>query len=182
MATKRTKKTAKKASKKVTKRRRTKTAAKARKAKAPDTSDTSSKSNVATRNGDWKPTFLQALRDSANIRASADIAGVARSTVYEHQQNDSEFADAMANAIEDAVDSLELRARDRAMEQSDVLMKFLLQAHRPNKYAQHLKLGGDGSAIGLEHKLSLGDMMRKLRRREEAAADEARDVTPADEH
>lgn len=63
---------------------------------------------------DWAPRFLASLRETANIRASAEAAGVDRTTAYRRRDSDPAFAAAMAAALDDAVDSLELEARRRA--------------------------------------------------------------------
>lgn len=63
---------------------------------------------------DWMPRFLACLRDTSNIRASCEAAGVNRTTVYRRRDSDKKFADAIADALEDGTDDLELEARRRA--------------------------------------------------------------------
>ena len=87
----------------------------------------------------WYPAFLEAFRNSCNIRASAQAAGVGRSTVYEARADDPEFAAALAEAESDAVDVLEAAARARALTVSDNLLIFLLKAHRPNVYHERVE-------------------------------------------
>jgi hypothetical protein len=96
---------------------------------------------------DWAPAFLAALSQTANIRDSAKAAGIGRTTVYDRRDIDEVFAKAMADAIEDAVDDLALEARRRATRTrrpSDVLLIFLLKAHRPDVYRERydVKHGG----------------------------------------
>jgi hypothetical protein len=63
---------------------------------------------------DWAPKFLRKLAETANVRASCAAAGVARSTAYERRDADESFAALMADALDDAVDELELEGRRRA--------------------------------------------------------------------
>lgn len=111
---------------------------------------------------DWGPRFLEALADSANISEACKIAKVGRTTVYERRDSDPVFAQAMADALDDAVDALELEARRRALdgcerpvyhqgaqcgtilEYSDTLMIFLLKAHRPDKYRERSEVKHTG--------------------------------------
>jgi hypothetical protein len=103
---------------------------------------------------DWTPSFLCALRESANIKSSCAAAGICRTTFYDRRDRDTEFAALVVAALDDAVDELELEARRRALkgcerpvfhqgeecgrilEYSDTLMIFLLKAHRPEKYRE----------------------------------------------
>jgi hypothetical protein len=88
---------------------------------------------------DWAPTFLARLAASANIRASCHAAAVGRSTVYRRRDSDRAFAAAMSDALDDAVDDLELEARRRAHEgcrrvkfhQGDPIMVPLLKGGKP---------------------------------------------------
>ena len=65
---------------------------------------------------DWGPLFLTVLARTANIKAACLAAGKARSTVYERRDSEPAFASAMADALEDATEDLELEARRRAHE------------------------------------------------------------------
>ena len=148
---------------------------------------------------DWAPRFLVALADSANIRASAAAAGIGRTAVYQRRDSDAEFAAAMAAALDDACDDLELEGRRRARhgvdepvvyqgelmgvwhdaagnvvnkdtpgaiqtpltikKYSDVLLIFLLKAHRPEKYRdnvrhEHSGPGGGPIPAKVEHDLA----------------------------
>lgn len=108
---------------------------------------------------DWAPRFLAAL-SRGNIKAACLAAGVGRQTVYDRRDSDPAFAQAMSDALEDAIDDLEAEAWRRAVdgleqkkfhkgdplidpgtgeqyterEYSDSLMQLLLKAHRPEKY------------------------------------------------
>ena len=85
---------------------------------------------------DWVPAFLAALRVDAHITNAAKLAGVPVRTMYDRRDRDPEFAEAMREALDQSVDDLELVARKRANESSDVLLIFLLKANRPEKYRE----------------------------------------------
>ena len=92
------------------------------------------------RRPDWKPRFLEVFRATGNVRLAADAAGVDRSTPYVRAARDPKFAAAFDRAREDATDVLEAEARRRALAGSDGLLKFLLRAHRPERYRESLDL------------------------------------------
>ena len=97
----------------------------------------------------WQAGFLHALRASGNVSAAARAAGTCRSRCYEARRRDPGFAAAWADALEEAVDRLEMEAFRRAVEgvgedrffrgdvvghvtrYSDRLLMFLLKARRP---------------------------------------------------
>lgn len=112
---------------------------------------------------DWSVRFLASLAGSANIHEACKAVKVGRTTVYKRRDDDEVFAQAMADALDDACDLLEMEARRRAcdgceravygsggtgvgtvevgrvVEYSDTLMIFLLKAHRPDKYRESFK-------------------------------------------
>lgn len=119
---------------------------------------------------DWRPRFLDALRDTGNVRLSCDAAGKSRSWVYEVRGQDAAFAEEWDAALEDACDTLETVARKRATEgvvtseeydaagelvkkvtkYSDTLLIFLLKGARPDKYRERIDArhsGPDGGPI-----------------------------------
>ncbi len=98
--------------------------------------------------GEWRPTFLAALRNSANVRASALMAGISRKTAYDHRKRSTKFRDEWDEAMEDACDVLEAEARRRAVGGSDTLLIFLLKSHRPQRYVwPMLRAAGDLGAL-----------------------------------
>ena len=106
---------------------------------------------MARLNG-WKPTFIEALRKSGNVRASCQAAGITRQAAYHARGKLPTFADAWDHALADAVDVLEMTAWKRAQEYSDGLIKFLLKAHRRELYGDHMRQeisGRDCAAIEL---------------------------------
>jgi len=100
--------------------------------------------------GEWKPAFLGALSKSANVKYSCEVAGVNRQHVYDAREQDEAFAAQWRDALDDAVDTLEEAARGRALKSSDLLMIFLLKAHRPDLYREttrHELTGRNGEAL-----------------------------------
>ena len=91
----------------------------------------------------WIEPFLERLRDTCNVRASCEAAGVSRKVAYIHKGRDADFARVWDEAIDDGVDVLEFVARQRAIRAdgpSDLLLIFLLKAHRPEKYSDRVKV------------------------------------------
>jgi len=117
---------------------------------------------IPTPEKDWRVRFLDALAETANVTASAAIAGIHRDTAYDHRNRDEEFRAAWESALDQAVDALEAEARRRALdgtrkpvfyrgkragfvrEYSDTLMIFLLKAHRPNKFRERVSTEHSG--------------------------------------
>ena len=99
---------------------------------------------------EWQQRFLAALRNSGNVRASCQAAGVSRKHAYTTRQNDEEFQAQWNDAMEDAIEYLEAIARQRAATSSDTLLIFLLKAHRPEKYRETVRqehTGASGNPI-----------------------------------
>lgn len=86
--------------------------------------------------GEWRPVFLATLRNSGNVRAACEKAGIARKTAYDHKDRSPEFAAQWDEAIQEACDILEAAAFRRATASSDTLLIFLLKANRPAKYRE----------------------------------------------
>lgn len=113
---------------------------------------------------DWAPAFLAALRMTGNITASAHAAQISRCLVYKRRDSDRAFRDEMADALDEATDTLEAEARRRALEgcarkqfmrngepiidpetgdqyvereYSDTLLLALLRAHRPQRFREN---------------------------------------------
>jgi len=106
---------------------------------------------MAKLNG-WKPAFLDALRQSGNVRAACQKANITRQAAYSARSKQPTFKLAWDNALADAVDILEMTAWRRAQEHSDGLIKFLLKAHRREMYGDHQRheiSGSEGGAIEL---------------------------------
>lgn len=102
----------------------------------------------------WMNTFLAALRNSGNVRAACDKAGISKAAAYLARDRDSIFRDAWEEAQSDAVDILEAVAWSRAQTQSDTLLIFLLKHNRPEKYlvpkqVEHSGPGGGAIPLSL---------------------------------
>jgi hypothetical protein len=88
----------------------------------------------------WHARFLDLLGTSCNVTLSCKGAGVAPKTAYEHKKEMPEFAEQWEEAKEAAIEILEAEAWLRAQKQSDLLMIFLLKAHKPEKYRERTEL------------------------------------------
>ena len=115
---------------------------------------------------DWRPAFLEALKLTGNVSASARAAGVNEKTPHNARHKDSqaarEFSQQWDDSLEIATDALELEARRRALDgaeepvyyrgevvgqiqrYSDTLMIFLLKAHRPGKFRENVSVEHSG--------------------------------------
>jgi hypothetical protein len=87
----------------------------------------------------WHGRFLEILGQSCNVTLACKGAGVDRTGAYAHKKSMPEFAAAWKDAIKQAIEILEAEAWQRARKQSDVLMIFLLKAHKPKKYGEKIK-------------------------------------------
>ncbi len=105
----------------------------------------------------WRPRFLRELGAWANISRACKRAGVRRSTAYEARETDAAFKAAWDEALEIGCDALEEEAWRRAtkgtdegvfyrgrkvaklIKYSDVLLIFLLKAHRPEKFRETIR-------------------------------------------
>jgi hypothetical protein len=88
----------------------------------------------------WHPRFLQILGQSCNVTMACKLAGVDRTVAYDHKRQMPDFAAAWEDAKEAAIEILEAEAWQRAKKQSDVLMIFLLKAHKPEKYRERTEI------------------------------------------
>jgi hypothetical protein len=92
----------------------------------------------------WHARFINILSQSCNVTLACKGAAIDRTTAYAHRKEMPDFANAWEEAIEQAVDILEAEAWQRARKQSDVLMIFLLKAHKPEKYREKVNLHHSG--------------------------------------
>ena len=86
-----------------------------------------------------KRDFLATLLETCNIAESCRRANVARKTAVAWRDVDAAFAEAWDEALEAGLDDLEQTARKRAHGGSDLLLMFLLKAHRPDRYRESVK-------------------------------------------
>jgi len=78
--------------------------------------------------GEWRGVFIAALRNSANVRAACQQAGVSRAMAYKARSEYRRFAAQWDEALSDAVDYLAGEAWRRASV-SDTLLIYLLKIH-----------------------------------------------------
>lgn len=134
-------------------------------AKKARTSATPKKTAGNFRSQRWKQVFIDELARSGNVLLSSRKAGVGRTSVYQTRRDDPAFADQWDDAIDEAVDLLEAVARGRAVngtdkpvyhrgvavgtvrEYSDILLMFLLKAHRPERFRDSYDLAKAVDAI-----------------------------------
>ena len=112
---------------------------------------------------DWKPAFIEVLRETGNVTLAAQHAGQSRNQVHDVRQRSKRFAAQWDNALEEATDLLEAEARRRAFtgidkpmffkgevvgstkKYSGPLLMFLLEAHRPQKFRDGGKVEQPGA-------------------------------------
>jgi len=100
----------------------------------------------------WPGAFLAELAQTASVSAACQAARVSRTIAYRRRAANQAFAESWSDALEEALDALELEARRRAVEgverpvyykgqecgrirrYSDSLLIFLLKAYRPWKF------------------------------------------------
>lgn len=102
----------------------------------------------------WRAPFLEALRTHGVISAAAKVAGISRWTVYHEKNTDPIFALEWDEALSLGVEALEDAAKERAFKGSDVLLIFLLKAHKPEKYRERIEQRQTG---GLTIKVEYAD-------------------------
>lgn len=97
-----------------------------------------------------KRVAVESYKKKGTLADCARSAGVPRSTVERWVVEDPAFRESMIDAHEEVIDSLERAALRRAkgtreIPGSDDLLKFLLRANRPGKFAAASGAGGSGS-------------------------------------
>lgn len=105
----------------------------------------------ADRPGEWrnithakKRAWLTAYALAGSVKGACEATGVPRRTHDHWMQHDPEFKLARGEALEDAIEVLEDEARRRAKVGSDLLLIFLLKAHRPERYRDRYEVTGAG--------------------------------------
>jgi len=92
----------------------------------------------------WMARFIAALRNTANVRAACQAAGITRGGAYCARRRWKTFEAAWDEALEEALDGLEAIAWKRAQESSDKLLTFILTSRRPEVYGQRVRHMHDG--------------------------------------
>jgi hypothetical protein len=122
----------------------------------------------------WQKAFLEALRNSANVRWACLQVSITRQSAYEYREKHARFAAQWDEALADAIDLLEAEAWRRATtgtikptfykgvmvvdkqgqpigvpECSDGLLTLLLKAHRPERFRERFEhTGANGAPLG----------------------------------
>ena len=137
-----------------------------------------------TRKRDWKPAFIEVLRATGNVTLAAQHAGQSRNQVHDVRQRSKRFAAQWDNALEEATDLLEAEALRRAFtgidepvfykgkvvgstkKYSRPLLMFLLEAHRPQKFRDGVKVEQPGATdVDVD-----GDREKRIERLDRMAA------------
>jgi hypothetical protein len=84
----------------------------------------------------WHTKFLRALREAPSVKTACQAAGISRETAYEHRRTNALFAEQWQDALDSAVDDLEVVAFKLAAKGNPVLLQFLLRCHRPGTYRE----------------------------------------------
>jgi hypothetical protein len=84
----------------------------------------------------WHDAFLERLADIGVVAYAVQGLNVRRRTAYEHREKFPEFAKRWDEALDAATEKLEIECTHRARDYSDLLMIFLLKAHKPEKYRE----------------------------------------------
>tara|TARA_R110000824_G_scaffold27017_9_gene92281 strand:- start:759 stop:1184 length:426 start_codon:yes stop_codon:yes gene_type:complete len=95
--------------------------------------------------GDWKDTFLSALRVAPVIRQACKRAGISRAEAYRERHKDINFAQQWQEALNDGIDEVELALHIRARKQDTTAAIFLLKNLRPEVYGENVNLNVSGS-------------------------------------
>lgn len=106
--------------------------------------------------------FLDVYSQTANISFACKKAGISRQTYYDTLARDPEFAAQVADAGEEAIDSLEGVAWHKAkVERDNTSLWNLLKAHRPEKYVPVQKVA-ETNAAGDDKEITDADRARRI--------------------
>ena len=81
-----------------------------------------------------KQLALKTFQDTNNITEACKVAGIHRTTWNKWLESDLEFKEIANTLYEGVVDNLECVAFNRASAGNDNMLKFMLEAHRPDRY------------------------------------------------
>lgn len=112
---------------------------------------------MASKPIDWKPVYLEALRNVPVIKHACEAAGVDRVTAWRARQDDEEFAKAEQEAMEEGIDRAEHEAFRRAVVgfEEPVIDKgrlvYRYERYEDEEGAEHWRmlLDGNGQPIPL---------------------------------
>jgi very-short-patch-repair endonuclease len=97
---------------------------------------------------DWRDDFIASLSGNLNVRHACIAADISRSGAYKRRDTDEEFRLAWDEAEQNACDLLEGVYWQRAIEQSDRALEFLLKANRREKYGERSQVEHTGKGGG----------------------------------
>ena len=104
-----------------------------------------------------KRRIVEGYRLKASIYHAALYARVHRATVYRYLENDPQFAEAMHDSFEDAVDVAESSVYERAIgrdcKPDSLLAMFWLKAHRP-KYRDRVSIDTESVRDEIQQRMS----------------------------
>jgi hypothetical protein len=90
--------------------------------------------------------FLAVFSETCNVSEACRAAKIGRTAAYAWRNDDPEFAADWDEAEQNAIDTLEKVAWERAKAgTSDRMLEILLKAHRPDKYVERHKTEHSGS-------------------------------------
>ena len=129
--------------------------------------------------------FFHHLGRTGSVTVAANRAQLRRSTLYERRQNDEEFAERWARALDLGVERLQDNAMNRAMNGTprpvwrngqevgsvrqfdNRLLQFLLKAHRPDLYGDRGKAAAPALPFDLVKRMAAAE--ERLAEREKKA-------------
>ena len=110
----------------------------------------------------WEAPFLQALRTVGVVLTACQMAGVGRSSAYKRRRENERFRQRWDEAMDDALDALEVDLMRIARDQSDTVdastklraITWTLARRRPATWGDREKVevsGPEGGAVKVEH-------------------------------
>lgn len=117
----------------------------------------------------WHDAFLAALRDYPVLGHACDVVGINRTTAWRARENDPEFAQEVADAMEAGIDRAEREAFARGvtgwrepvfyqgmqcgevLKKSDAMLALVLKGRRKSVYADRTEItGADGAPLAIK--------------------------------
>jgi hypothetical protein len=83
---------------------------------------------------------LESLQKTANVQRSCTVARIPRSSLYDWRDEDLTFQKDWDKALKIGLLTLQDIAVRRASKDSDTVLIFLLKAHWPERYREHINL------------------------------------------
>ena len=99
---------------------------------------------------EWEPRFLESLSTFANVSQACKDAGVGRTTVYQRRGRVDLFRTKWDQAIEEAIDGIELAVVSASLHGDMATARWFLSRRRPQVYGDRMALehhGKDGGPV-----------------------------------